>query len=138
MRDIVEDVKLETAAGIQSFMAKEEEWTPTVDVADLGCLGRCRGWLLYHWAPYDHAIGWQMTDPVYITMKVLAALPFFGTQALVYLFLFLLHDKRDDYQMVSTPGKDWFDCTRTLWVSKSTERSEIWLRWLACVLYLLT
>ena len=57
-------------------------------------------WILYHWCPYDHAIGYQLVDPVYITIKLLALIPFFGTQALIYGILFMLHDKNDDYQMV--------------------------------------
>eukprot|EP01044_Picomonas_judraskeda_P012633 COSAG03_NODE_1829_length_3462_cov_17.521855_3_plen_236_part_00 len=57
-------------------------------------------WILYHWCPYDHAIGYQLVDPVYITIKLLALIPFFGTQALIYGILFMLHDKKDDYQMV--------------------------------------
>ena len=100
VRETVEDIKHETTAGIESLLVKEEEWEPTIKVEDLGCLGRMRGWILYHWCPYDHAIGYQMVDPVYITIKLLALIPFFGTQALIYGCLFMLHDKRDDYQMV--------------------------------------
>jgi hypothetical protein len=100
VRETVEDVKHETTAGIESFIVKEEEWEPTIKVEDLSCWGRMRGWILYHWCPYDHAIGYQMVDPVYVTIKLLALIPFFGTQALIYGFLFILHDKSDDYQMV--------------------------------------
>ena len=100
VRETVEDIKHETTAGIESFIVKEEEWQPTIRVEDLNCWGKFRGWVLYHWCPYDHAIGYQMVDPVYVMMKLCAALPFFGTQALFYAFLFMLHDKRDDYQMV--------------------------------------
>lgn len=100
VRETVEDIKHETTAGIESFIVKEEEWQPTIRVEDLTCWGQFRGWFLYHWCPYDHSIGYQMVDPVYVTIKLCAAIPFFGTQALVYGCLFLLHDKRDDYQMV--------------------------------------
>jgi hypothetical protein len=70
--------------------------------------------------PYDHAIGYSLTDPVYILMKICALVPYLVRNLtfvsdklrmnapnnvamslfLFYLIIFLMHDKRDDYQMV--------------------------------------
>ena len=96
--DLIEDIKYETAAGVETFIVKEQEGGPTVDVADVGCLGRARGFILYHWSPYDHAIGHQLADPVYLFLKLLCILP--GMAGPVHLLIFALLDKRDDYSMV--------------------------------------
>jgi len=70
---------------------------PTVK---LTWLGRGRAFLRYHLQPYDKSIWGKLRDPVFIIFKALACLPHSAASPLFFAFLFLVIDKRDEFQLV--------------------------------------
>ena len=56
---------------------------------------------LYHTYPYDRNFWWQIRRPMWWFWNVVALCPFYGVQALYFILLFLMLDKRDEFQMVN-------------------------------------
>lgn len=56
---------------------------------------------LYHTFPYDRNFWWQIRRPMWWFWNIVALCPFYGVQALYFILLFLMLDKRDEYQMVN-------------------------------------
>jgi|EP01046_Picozoa_sp_COSAG06_P032061 hypothetical protein len=101
INDIVEEIQAEGVYHIESILAhheKDQRESPD-RLKEINCLQRIRGWILYHWMPYDHTSFYKLSDPVWIFLKLLAVLPF-GGMFFFYLILWCLIDKSDTFQLV--------------------------------------
>ncbi len=101
IRDIVEEIQHEGVYHIESLLDRhEKDRRESPDrLQEINCLQRMRGWILYHWMPYDHTSFYKLSDPAWIFLKILAVLPF-GGQFFFYLLLWTLIDKSDTFQLV--------------------------------------
>eukprot|EP00030_Apusomonadida_sp_AF-17_P006087 a677559_27.p2 GENE.a677559_27~~a677559_27.p2 ORF type:complete len:554 (+),score=268.89 a677559_27:64-1662(+) len=64
-------------------------------------LAKLRAFILYHMLPYNKTIWGCMKDPVWWFFKLIACVPIFGVGQFFFFILFMLQDKRDEYQLVS-------------------------------------
>ena len=101
IRDIVLEIQAEGVYHIESILAHHEADKPESPdrLKEINCLQRLRGWILYHWMPYDHSSFYKMGDPVWIFLKLLAVMPM-GGMFFFYLILWLLIDKSNTFQLV--------------------------------------
>merc|ERR1719161_1602042 len=60
----------------------------------------CSAFWRYHLFPYDKTIWGKLRDPVFVMFKILTAIPVLGIAPLMYLFIFLIIDKRDEFQLI--------------------------------------
>jgi len=58
---------------------------------------KTRAWVLYTTSPYDRSFWRSIRNPYYIILQVVGLIP--GIGMLWWLFVFLLHDKRDEFQL---------------------------------------
>mmetsp|Transcript_51733 Transcript_51733/g.116418 ORF Transcript_51733/g.116418 Transcript_51733/m.116418 type:complete len:430 (-) Transcript_51733:183-1472(-) len=56
--------------------------------------------LRYHLYPYDKTFWGQLRDPVYIIFTLISLLPVTGLCPLIFFFIFLIIDKRDEFQLL--------------------------------------
>ena len=89
------DQKLAQTLGL----AEEDELDEDEGSIQLGCCSKVRAAILYHWMPYDHKIGYMLSDPKWLFLKVLGAIPG-GFSFVFQLFIFSLVDRNDEYQLV--------------------------------------
>lgn len=61
----------------------------------------CYSWLRYHLYPYNKGIWGQLKDPVWIIFTLISLIPIWGLSAAIFLLIFILIDKSDEYQLVS-------------------------------------
>mmetsp|Transcript_6638 Transcript_6638/g.15382 ORF Transcript_6638/g.15382 Transcript_6638/m.15382 type:complete len:478 (-) Transcript_6638:136-1569(-) len=61
----------------------------------------CRAFLRYHLYPYDRGFWGRLRDPVWILFTLVGLIPVYGISPAVFLFIFLLIDKSDEFQLVS-------------------------------------
>jgi hypothetical protein len=59
-----------------------------------------RAWVLYSLFPYDKTIWSQLRNPAYYFLMLLACFPVMGVAEVFWTVVFLLKDKRDEYQLV--------------------------------------
>jgi len=60
-----------------------------------------RAFLRYHLFPYNRSFWGQLRDPVWLIFKLVSLIPLQGVTPLVFFFVFLIIDKRDEFQLVS-------------------------------------
>ncbi|CAJ1441920.1 unnamed protein product [Effrenium voratum] len=65
-----------------------------------GCIG-CRAFFRYHLYPYDRGLWGSLKDPVWLLFTAIALLPIYGISPCVFLLIFLIIDKTDEFQLVS-------------------------------------
>ena len=99
MLSIVPDIQGELAGGIDEYLKGLKEPEPEPEPA-VGRLGSVRGFILYHYMPFNHGIGWLLTDPMWLFCKLLTVVPLAGTEFVVYFVIFCLMQRRDEYQLV--------------------------------------
>ncbi|CAK0909359.1 unnamed protein product, partial [Prorocentrum cordatum] len=59
-----------------------------------------RGFLRYHIYPYDKAMWGKLRDPIWVMFTLGSLIPVSGFYALVYAVIFLVIDKRDEFQLL--------------------------------------
>jgi len=57
-------------------------------------------YIRYHLFPCDRGTWWCLRDPLYVIVNILALIPYYGIYSFMYLFIFLIIDKSDEYQLV--------------------------------------
>lgn len=57
--------------------------------------------LRYHLFPYDHSIWGQMRDPWFWFFRIIALVPIYGVSPGFFVFVFLVIDKSDEYQLIA-------------------------------------
>ena len=79
--------------GVEKVLHVAEEEGPEDPgvLAALNPLQRFRGFILYHWMPYDHTNFYKLGDPWWLLLKAIALIP--GVQFIFYCFLFALIDR---------------------------------------------
>ena len=106
---IVPDVQIELSDGVDEYFHAVHDGPTGDDLngsgdgaerpAALGCCGKLRAYMLYHYLPYDHGLSWLFSDPLWLTLKVLSMLPLLGTEFVVFFVYFFVIDKDDEYQL---------------------------------------
>eukprot|EP00440_Ansanella_granifera_P028639 gb/GFBE01031112.1/.p1 GENE.gb/GFBE01031112.1/~~gb/GFBE01031112.1/.p1 ORF type:complete len:522 (+),score=89.25 gb/GFBE01031112.1/:1-1566(+) len=66
---------------------------------DPGCIGP-RAWLRYHLYPYNKGFWGNLRDPVWIIFTLISLVPAYGVSPAIFLFLFLIIDKTDEFQLL--------------------------------------
>jgi len=76
----------------------EEQYTQHMDERGAPCclLAKMR----YHLFPYNQGIWSCIRDPFYLLVNLLSIVPTYGIYAFTFLFIFILIDKKDEYQLV--------------------------------------
>jgi len=59
-----------------------------------------RAYLRYHLFPYDKSFWGKLRDPIWVILKLVSLIPISGVCQFFYLFVFLIIDKRDEYQLI--------------------------------------
>jgi len=104
-REILSTVLLESSYAAQRTRAAElitlERRTPRVKwwpnpFFKLKCV------ILYTLYPYDMGFWGQLRSPLYWLLAAILLFPSYGVQPIAFLVLFLLRDKRDEFQLVSS------------------------------------
>jgi len=54
----------------------------------------------YHLFPYDQSIWGQIKDPAFVVFKLLCMLPIVGVLPAMYIFVLLVIDREDEYQLI--------------------------------------
>lgn len=100
LNSIVPDVQMELNDGIDEYFSKQlnGEDEPEEEVV-LGCCGKIKAYMLYHYLPFDHGLGWLFSDPLWLILKGMSMLPLLGTEFVVYFLYFFMIDKTDEYQL---------------------------------------
>lgn len=60
-----------------------------------------RAFWRYHLFPYDRTIWGKLRDPVFILFKLATMIPIMGVAPLAYLFIFIIIDKTDEFQLIN-------------------------------------
>eukprot|EP00927_Polykrikos_kofoidii_P005208 TRINITY_DN1207_c1_g1_i1.p1 TRINITY_DN1207_c1_g1~~TRINITY_DN1207_c1_g1_i1.p1 ORF type:complete len:466 (+),score=114.94 TRINITY_DN1207_c1_g1_i1:130-1527(+) len=60
----------------------------------------CCAFFRYHFYPFDKGFWGKLRDPVFVFVKILSLIPFWGVMPVLYLFNFIIIDKRDTYQLI--------------------------------------
>jgi hypothetical protein len=60
-----------------------------------------RAFVLYHYYPYNRSIWYKLKDPVWWVFTIIAAIQFYCIRSVWFVFLFLLIDKKDEYQLLN-------------------------------------
>mmetsp|Transcript_30383 Transcript_30383/g.55228 ORF Transcript_30383/g.55228 Transcript_30383/m.55228 type:complete len:479 (-) Transcript_30383:96-1532(-) len=60
-----------------------------------------RAFLRYHLQPYDHGIWGQMRDPWFWVLRAIALVPVYAVSPAFFLFVFIIIDKKDEYQLIA-------------------------------------
>jgi len=91
--DIREEIMWEVAVRL------DREKLDNIDERDQGpdC---CRRFFRYHIHPFDKSFWGKMRDPIYIGFLGFSCLPISACSPIAFLFLFLLIDHRDEYQLI--------------------------------------
>ncbi|CAE7835611.1 unnamed protein product [Symbiodinium sp. CCMP2592] len=64
-----------------------------------GCI--CCSFLRYHLYPFDRGFWGRLRDPVWILFTIVGLLPVYGISPGIFLLIFLIVDKTDEFQLVS-------------------------------------
>jgi len=64
-----------------------------------GCI--CCAFLRYHLYPFDRGFWGRLRDPVWILFTIVGLLPVYGISPGIFLLIFLIVDKTDEFQLVS-------------------------------------
>lgn len=62
-------------------------------------LARARGWLVYHWQPFDLSIWGKLRSPGWWLLQLIAAVPLYTAQVAFHFIMFMLMDKGDEFQL---------------------------------------
>jgi hypothetical protein len=60
-----------------------------------------RAFVLYHYYPYNHSIWYKLKDPVWWVFTIIAAIQFYCIRSVWFVFVFLLIDKGDEFQLLN-------------------------------------
>lgn len=94
------DVKLEVIDRVLSFT---REVVPIDHGEPPSCcpnpIAPLRAFILYTLYPYDRSIWRQLKDPFFWILTLISLIPVFGVSQIFYLFVILLIDKSDEYQL---------------------------------------
>lgn len=94
--DVREELVWELAVMIDG-KASDDEPMPE-QACPVDCV---RAFLRYHLLPYDRTIWGKLRDPIWVIFTLVSLVPIAGICPMVYLFMFLLIDKGDEYQLIS-------------------------------------
>jgi len=92
--DIREEILWEVAVLLDGGPT-EDELTPARGV---DCF---RAFWRYHLMPYDKGFWGQMRDPVQLAFRLFSLIPVYGVSQFVFLFMFLIMDKSDEFQLIN-------------------------------------
>lgn len=59
-----------------------------------------RAFFRYHIFPYDRTIWGKLRDPVWLMFTLLSLVPVAGVSPLIFLFIFVILDKTDEFQLI--------------------------------------
>merc|ERR1719235_2800852 len=93
--DIREELLLEVAVVMDEQTPDSKESMDRAPVTWLRAKAR------YHLDPYDRSIWSKIWDPWFLLFKLLGLCPVMGVGPGVYLLLFLVIDKEDEYQLTN-------------------------------------
>ena len=103
VRDILVEIENSGVNHIEGILSHHEDDGPEdpARLKEINCLQRLRGFVLYHWMPYDHSSFYKLSDPVWLVLKLgpICLAPYGGV-FLFHLLLFLMIDKSDNFQLV--------------------------------------
>lgn len=71
-----------------------------IDYCSTPCFGPI-AYLLYLQFPYDLSIWRQIRKPIWWVLTIIASIPVYGISTLYYIFLFLITDKEDEFQLMN-------------------------------------
>lgn len=71
-----------------------------IDCGSTPCFGPI-AYLLYIQFPYDETIWQQIRKPMWWVLTIITAIPVYGISTLYYIFLFLITDKEDEFQLMN-------------------------------------
>lgn len=92
--DIREEILWEVAVLIDSVKEPDE--------ADMSKGVDCfRAFWRYHLMPYDKGFWAKIRDPVFVLFLLFSLIPVYGVSQLVFLFMFLIMDKSDEFQLIN-------------------------------------
>lgn len=91
--DIKHEIMWKVAVALDADQDQEEGKGPGTD-----CI---RAFLRYHIYPYDKSIWGKIKDPVWIIFTLASLIPWAGMTPLIFLFLFLIIDKTEEYQLIA-------------------------------------
>eukprot|EP00931_Biecheleriopsis_adriatica_P062557 TRINITY_DN37726_c0_g1_i1.p1 TRINITY_DN37726_c0_g1~~TRINITY_DN37726_c0_g1_i1.p1 ORF type:complete len:488 (-),score=101.15 TRINITY_DN37726_c0_g1_i1:55-1518(-) len=91
--DIREEILWEVAVLLDAEPVVEETLPEGVD-----CF---RAFWRYHLMAYDRSFWGNLRDPVFVIFNLLTVVPVYGVNPACYLFIFLIMDKTEEYQLIS-------------------------------------
>eukprot|EP00416_Gambierdiscus_australes_P014303 CAMPEP_0171126040 /NCGR_PEP_ID=MMETSP0766_2-20121228/112503_1 /TAXON_ID=439317 /ORGANISM="Gambierdiscus australes, Strain CAWD 149" /LENGTH=454 /DNA_ID=CAMNT_0011589045 /DNA_START=138 /DNA_END=1502 /DNA_ORIENTATION=+ len=93
------DIRAELVWELQVFIAGDDELYD--EQLEHGSKPDCiRAYLRYHLFPYNRGIWYCLRDPIYVIVNLLAITPVFGIYAFMFLVIWIIIDKSDEYQLV--------------------------------------
>ena len=102
--EMLPEVEAEIKAKVYDKVLRKVE-TPRKDreLSALSCLFPCwlRARVLYTLYPFDQSVWEKLRNPVWWILTLVTAFPRYGVHQAAYLLLFLIRDKRDEFQLVS-------------------------------------
>lgn len=60
----------------------------------------CIAFFRYHLYPYDKGFWGKLFDPVNLAMRLISLVPVYGVSPVFFLFVFVIIDKSDEYQLI--------------------------------------
>lgn len=101
--EVMEAVLLENTYAAQHARARElerlDKEARDTPWGSRSCLARARAAVLYTLYPFDRSIWGQLRMPGFYPLLALQLCPLYAVQPLFFLLLFLIRDKRDEYQL---------------------------------------
>ncbi|CAE7562348.1 unnamed protein product [Symbiodinium natans] len=90
--DVREEIMWELAVAMDGKVAQ--------DVPKVGSC-TCCSFLRYHLYPFDRGFWGRLRDPVWILFTIVGLLPVYGISPAIFVFIFMVIDKTDEFQLVS-------------------------------------
>lgn len=90
--DVKEEIMWNVAVNLEHGEKAQEEQGQASD--------RVRAFFRYHLFPFDRSVWRKLKDPVFIIFTLASLIPWAGMTPLIFLFIFIIIEHQDEYQLV--------------------------------------
>lgn len=92
------DIRKELLWEVAVLLDKDKQDDP--EERELAASCACLAFFRYRLFPFDKSIWGQLKDPVYWVLRVVSMIPVYGVSPIFYLFVFLVIDRTDEFQLI--------------------------------------
>jgi hypothetical protein len=92
------DVREEIIWEVAVFLDGQRQPSAELEDSGVDCF---RAFFRYHLFPYDKTFWGQLFDPVQGLYRLITLIPVYGTSSFMFLLIFLLIDKSDEFQLIN-------------------------------------